>query len=138
MPARPVFPPGRYGRRRDPVRLRRRRWLRWAAASLVVAAGLLVAGRLYLQYARAPYDVRVISVTDLTDSGLTVTFAVRAPAGQPAECTVRAHSRDGREVGRASVPVPATTRDGERRVTYTLATTGRPVTGEVPRCGPPR
>ena len=110
--------------------------MRWAAATLVIAAGLAIAGKLYLQYARAPYAVRVISVTDLTDSGLTVTFAVRTPDGAAAECTVLAHTRDGREVGRATVAVPAGT--GERRVTYTLATAGRPVAGEVPRCGPPR
>ena len=42
-----VFPPGRYGRRRDPAHLRRRRWLTFALATLVAAAGLAIAVKLY-------------------------------------------------------------------------------------------
>jgi hypothetical protein len=101
-----------------------------------------VAVKLYRQYALAPYQVRIISVTDLTDSAVTVTFEVRRPAGEPATCTVLGHTRDGVEVGKATVDIPAgdvpAGNGGEivTRVTYTLHTIGRPVTAEVPGCGP--
>lgn len=132
-----VFPPGRYGRRRDPVRQRRRRWITYALAVAVVVAGVGIAVKLYRQYGQAPYQVRTISVTDLTDNAVTVTFEVRKPAGQPASCTVLGHTRDGVEVGRATVEVPAgAAGETTARVTYTLRTTGRPVTAEVPGCGP--
>jgi hypothetical protein len=106
-------------------------------AALVVLAGVAVAVKLYRQYAQAPYEASVLSVTALTDTGVTVTFEVRKPAGQPARCTVLAHSRSGEEVGRAEITVPAGPPDQTTaRVTYRLTTTKRPVTGEVPGCGP--
>jgi hypothetical protein len=132
-----TFPPGRYGHRRDPASQRRRRYLTYALAVIVAAAGLLIAVKLYRQYALAPYQVQVINVSDLNDRGVTVTFEVRKPAGQPAVCTVVARTRNGLEVGRAQVDVPAGSPDQTvARVTYTLATTARPMTGEVPGCGP--
>jgi hypothetical protein len=133
----PTFPPGRYGHRRDPARQRRRRYLTYVVAVIVAAAGVSIAVKLYRQYALAPYQVQVINVSDLTDRSVTVTFEVTKPAGQPAVCTVVAHTRDGLEVGQAQVDVPAGSPDQTvARVTYTLPTTARPVTGEVPGCGP--
>jgi len=68
---------------------------------------------------------------------VTVIFDVTKPAGRPAVCTVVARTREGREVGRAQVPVPAgDAAQTVSRVTYTLSTTARPMTGEVPGCGP--
>ena len=108
-------------------------------ATLVVVAGLGIAVKLYQQYALAPYQVRIISVTDLTDTAVTVTFEVTKPPGQAALCTVLGHTRDGEEVGRADVRIPAGEADETvTKITYTLATTKRPVTAEVPGCGPPR
>jgi hypothetical protein len=131
------FPAGRYGRRRDPVRQRRRRWVSYALAGLVVIAGAGIAVKLYQQYTLAPYQVRVLNVTNLTDTQVTVLFEVSKPAGQPALCTVQGHTRDGEEVGKAEVPVPAGSPDETTtQVTYTLVTTKRPVTAEVPGCGP--
>jgi len=132
----PQFPAGRYGRRRAPTRARRR-WITVILALLVVAAGLAITVKLYDQYAQAPYRVRILTVTGLTDSQVTVTFEVTRPAGAPTICTVQAHTRAGELVGRATVPVPAGA-PGETAtlVTYTLSTTKRPVTGEVPGCGP--
>jgi hypothetical protein len=104
---------------------------------LVAAGGLAVAVKLYRQYALAPYQVQILGVRDLTDSSVTVTFEVTKPAGQPAMCTVIAHSRNGLEVGKAQVRVPGGAADQTvARVTYTLPTSARPVTGEVPGCGP--
>jgi len=136
-PPTPTFPPGRYGRRRDPARQRRRRWLTFVLAGLVIVAGVAIAVKLYRQYTVAPYQVTIIGVRDLSDHAVTVTFDVTTPPGGSASCTVLAHTRDGEEVGRALVSVPAGP-PGQTvsRVTYTLATTKRPVTGEVPGCGP--
>lgn len=132
----PHFPPGRYGRRRQP-RSQVRRWLPYALAALVLLAGTAIAVKLYRQYALAPYQVRVLTVTNIEEQQVTVTFEVRKPAGEPALCTVRARSREGEEVGRAEVRVPGGAADETTsRVTYTLQTTKRPVTGEVPGCGP--
>jgi hypothetical protein len=134
-----MFPPGRYGRRRDPVRLRRRRWLMYLLAGVVVAAGVAIAVKLYRQYAQAPYQVSVVGVRDISDHGVTVTFDVTMPAGQGATCTVRGHTRDGELVGEAQVDVPpGGAGQTTTRVTYSLVTTKRPVTGEVPGCGPRR
>ena len=133
----PTFPPGRYGHRRDPASQRRRRYLTWALAALVAAGGVAIAVKLYRQYALAPYQVQVVGVHDLTDSSVTVTFEVTKPAGQPAMCTVVAHARNGLEVGKAQVRVPGGAADQTvARVTYTLPTSARAVTGEVPGCGP--
>jgi len=137
--APPVFPTGRYGRRRDPSRQRRRRWIAYALATIVVLAGVAISVKLYRQYADAPYQVRIVSVTDLTDSAVTVTFEVRRPAGKGATCTVLAHTRAGEEVGKAEVDVPAGgPQETTTQITFTLRTTKRPVTGEVPGCGPTR
>ena len=97
----PVFPPGRYGRRRDPAYQRRRRWLMYLAAAIVIAAGVAVAVKLYRQYAQAPYQVTIIEVQEPSEHAVTVTFDVTTPPGQGATCTVRAHTRDGERVGEA-------------------------------------
>jgi hypothetical protein len=134
-----MFPAGRYGRRRDPAIQRRRRWISYALATLVVIAGVGIAVKLYQQYAQAPYQVRVISVTNVTETQVTVLFEVTKPAGEPALCTVLGHTRDGEQVGIAEVAVPSgDPAETITRVTYTLATTKRPVTAEVPGCGPAR
>ena len=128
----PAFPPGRYGRRRDLAHQRRRRVLAYLLGALVVLAGTAVAVKLYRQYAEAPYQVRVVDVTGISDTGVTVTFEVRKSPDQAAVCTVRARGRVGEEVGRASVRMPA----GTTRITHTLHTTKPPVTADVAGCGP--
>src|SRR5258705_11560537 len=135
----PVFPPGRYGRRRDPGYRQRRRWLMYLAATLVVLGGVAIAIKLYHQYAQAPYQVTVVNVANVSDTGVTVTFDVTTPPGQGATCTVQGHTRDGELVGEAIVDVPPGDPDQTTsRVTYALVTTKKPVTGEVPGCGPAR
>jgi len=135
----PVFPPGRYGRRRDPVYQRRRRWVTWIIGALVVALGFMIAVKLYRQYAQAPYEVTIVNVRDISETGVTVTFDVTVPQGGSATCTVQGHTRDGLLVGRAEVDaVPVDATQTTIRVTYTLETTQRPMTGEVPGCGPLR
>ncbi len=108
-------------------------------AVLVLLGGLAISVKLFRQYAQAPYQVRVLTVTDLTDTAVTVTFEVTKPAGQPALCTVLGHTRDGELVGRGEVAVPAgEPTETKTQLTYTLTTAKRPVTAEIPGCGPAR
>jgi hypothetical protein len=133
------FPEGRYGRRRDPAYQRRQRRLMWVAGALVIVLGFAIAVKLYRQYAAPPYEVLNLTVSDIDDTGVTVDFDVRVPPGEGATCTVRGHSYDRRRVGYAEIDVPPGGPDATLlHVTYRLATTARPVTGEVPGCGPRR
>jgi Domain of unknown function (DUF4307) len=129
----PVFPPGRYGRRRAPRRARR--WVPAVVAVITVVAGLALTLRLHQQYGEGAYDAELVRYTDVTDGQVVVHFRVNLPAGKSATCTVRARNRAGVEVGRAPVRVPASP---QRRplVTYRLATSERPVSGEIQGCGP--
>ena len=133
------FPEGRYGRRRDPAYQRRRRWLTWLAGSLVIVLAVGISVKLYRQYASPPYEVLNLAISDLTETGVTVDFDVRVPAGEGATCTVRGHTFERQPVGNAEVDVPPTGPGVTViHVTYRLATTSRPMTGEVPGCGPRR
>jgi hypothetical protein len=127
----PVFPPGRYGRRRDG----RRHVLVPAlfAAALVVVL-LLVSVKLYRQYGDPTYDAAVIRYTGITDTQVTVDFRVTVPPGGSATCLLRARSYSGAEVGRRTVTVTASA--GERQATASepVPTTARPFIGEVLRC----
>ncbi|MEU7930944.1 DUF4307 domain-containing protein [Micromonospora echinofusca] len=133
-PGAPAFPPGRYGRRREPGR--RRPLLAVLLAVAMVAVMTLVAVRLYRQYGDPNYDAEVITYTGITDSQVLVDFRVTVPEGATAVCLVRARDRDGAEVGREEVTVTA--RPGQRHVSaqHRLATTARPFIGEVLRCRP--
>lgn len=128
----PVFPPGRYGRRRAPGR--RRPWLTALLLAVVLAALSLAAVRLYQRYGDPTYDAQVITYTDVTDTGILVDFQVTVPPGGSALCLLRARSVDGAEVAREQVTVTA--RPGERavRAQHRLATSARPFIGEVVRC----
>jgi hypothetical protein len=127
--AAPVFPPGRYGRRREPVRTPR--WLPVALLVPVVLAMLLLAGYLYRQYGDPAYRVTVLSQGGITDTSVTVTFSVHKRDGGPAVCRVRAKSYAGAEVGYGDVTVPAGT---DVTVHYTVATSARPYAVDVPGC----
>jgi Domain of unknown function (DUF4307) len=136
---RPIgqFPAGRYGWRRDPARHRRRRWLVWLAGALVIVGGLTISVKLYRQYASPPYEVLNLASAEINDTGVTVDFDVRVPPGAGATCTVVGHTFEGRTVGSAQVDVPPGGGDVTMlHVTYRLTTTERPMTGEVPGCGP--
>ncbi|GIJ77969.1 protein of unknown function [Micromonospora phaseoli] len=134
QPNAPVFPPGRYGRRRTPGR---RRPVSTALLVLAVVAMLsVVSVRLYQQYGDPAYDAQVISYGDITDSQVVVDFRVNLPDGGSAVCVLRARDHAGAEVAREEVPVTGTA--GQRHVTvqHRLATSARPFIGEVVRCRP--
>jgi Domain of unknown function (DUF4307) len=131
----PTFPPGRYGRRRSP-----RKAPRWVLPLLVVgvvAVGLGLSWQMYRNYAADRITSQVTAFSIVSDSAVKLSFQVVKDPGQRATCIVRARSRDGREVGRAEVPVPAGA-SGEKTVlvTYTLATSKRAVAPEVYGCAP--
>ena len=131
--ATPLYPPGRYGRRREARP--RRRWVAFVAAGLVIVAALAISIRLFRQYGQPEYDPKVQRFYDVADNGISVEFEVRKPADKVATCIVRARSKSGLEVGAANVDAPVGARV---LVKYRLATTERPVVVEVPRCGPQR
>jgi len=133
----PAFPPARYGRRRA-----QRRTPRWVLPSLVtgvVIAGLLLSFAMYDVYAGDRIKSQVTSFRIVSDSEVSISFEVTKDPGEDVTCIVRARSRDGREVGRAEVPIPdnAGGRDTVP-VTYTLATSKLAVAPEVYGCGPGR
>lgn len=123
-----VFPPGRYGRRREPVR---RRWPVAVASSVVIVIMVLIAVKLYRQYGSEEFSPVVLSYSQVSATSITVTFTVHKDGGAAATCTLNALAADGSQVGTAEVPVPAGV---DVTVTYTMATTARPYVAEVPTC----
>ena len=128
-----VYPPGRYGRRREPQP--RRRWVVAVALGLVIIVALAISVRLYRQYGQPEYDPKLRRYFDVADNGISVEFEVRKPADKVATCIVRARDKSGLEVGSANVDAPV---GAQVVVTYRLATTARPFAVDVPRCGPQR
>lgn len=133
-PAAPVFPPGRYGRRREPRR--RGRWLSALLAVAFVAVLGLLTVRLYQRYGDPNYRAQVVSYTEITDSQVVIEFRVTVPDGGSAACVLRARSRDGAEVGRETIVIKPTPGDRHPTVRHRLATSARPMIGEVMRCRP--
>jgi hypothetical protein len=129
-----VFPPGRYGRRREPQR--RRPWLVAALALVTLVVGSLVAVRLYKNYGDPAYDAQVVTFRDISDDGLTLVFRVSIPEGEQASCALRARAKDGAEVGKQSVLVRDRPGDGTTSVTQRVVTSAKPFVGEVLRCVP--
>jgi hypothetical protein len=131
----PEFPPGRYGRRRDPRRARRRALPVLAVLGAVV--GLLTAVALYQQYRPAEYQRQLVSFDVRSASQAQFRLQVTRPAGRPAECTVQALAYDHSAVGQTRVEIPpGPTGSGTVTVTASLRTTARAYTGEVQGCGP--
>jgi hypothetical protein len=127
----PVFPPGRYGRRRDG---RRRLLLPALLAVLVGIAAVFLVIRLYGQYGDPNYDAQIVGWSDVTDKQLTIRFTVRVPAGGSATCGLRARDYGGVEVGRRTVTVTAKESASRVEATEVVTTTDRAAVGEVVRC----
>jgi len=121
-------PPGRYD---EPSRGSSRRT---GVVLAVVAAGLVAAlvWTLFQRYGPDGLALQVRGFDVPGDDRVVIAFEVTPPAGGTAWCLLRARDRAGLEVGRQFVPVRG---DGDPvRVEQELATTGRAVSGEVPRC----
>lgn len=130
----PVFPAGRYGRRREDRRTPK--WLVGIAAVSFAVAATLVGVNLYQAYGKGDYTASVTKFTDMTDNQVVVTFMVRLPAGGTAKCVVRARDINGAEVGREEITVTPGDDPRSTVVSHRLATSARPVTGEVQGCRP--
>jgi hypothetical protein len=124
----PVFPPGRYGRRREPGGTRR--WPRRVALAIGVVITLAIAVKLYGQYGSQDYTPTVLNYTNISDSSITVEFQVDK-ADPAAECTLQAFTHSGVQVGEAQVPVG---RGDQVRITYALTTTEKAYIVQVPAC----
>jgi hypothetical protein len=129
----PVFPPGRYGRRRDG---RRRLLVPIIVAALVVLASAAIAVRLYRQYGDPAYDSRIVQWSDDSATRITIDFTVRVPAGSPASCVLTAQSYDGTEVGRRVVTVTPRGDETMIRASEDVPTSARASVGKVIGCRP--
>jgi hypothetical protein len=130
----PVFPPGRYGRRRDG---RRRPIVPIVVLALVVAASVLLSVKLYQRFGQTDYQAQIVGWQDPTDTTMTIKFTVQVPAGAKAKCVLRARDYGGYEVGRRTVVVQAadpaaTTINAEEAV----STSKRASVGDIVRCQP--
>jgi Domain of unknown function (DUF4307) len=132
--ARPIFPPGRYGRRRAfrPTP----RWVTLVAAAAVAVVAALAGVTLFRAYGERDYAASVTAFTDITDTQVVVTFTVRLPAEGTAKCVVRARDASGAEAGREEITVKAGPDPGRTVLSHRLVTRTRPVTGEVQGCRP--
>ena len=130
----PVFPPGRYGRRRSG---RRRSVLPLVVLIVVVAASLLLSVRLFQQFGRTDYEPQIVGWDEPSAAVLSIEFKVRVPAGRPAECVLRARDYDGFEVGRRTVVVRPTGNETTIDAKETVPTTARASVGDVLSCRPP-
>jgi len=129
----PVFPPGRYGHRREG---RRRPVVPIIILVVVLAASVLVSVKLYQRYGQTDYQAQIVGWQQ-TDTTMTIKFTVQVPAGQPAECVLRARDYGGNEVGRRTVVVkPADRSATSIEADETVATTKRGYVGDVVGCQP--
>ncbi|MEV6299476.1 DUF4307 domain-containing protein [Actinoplanes sp. NPDC051861] len=127
----PVFPPGRYGRRREG---RRNRWVPIVAVLATAAALLGVTIAFYDKFGQTDYTADIIGWNDPTDAELVIKFRVRVPEGGTASCMLRARDYDGFEVGRRAVLVPAPEGGGSVEVSESVATKARASVGDIMGC----
>jgi hypothetical protein len=124
-----MFPPGRYGRRREPAT--RRRWIMPVALTAVILLCGTLAFKLYQQYGRPRFTPTVVNISGVTATSVTVRLVVRKPGGEAAICTLDALADDQSIIGTAEVPVPAGT---SVTLTYTVSTTGKARWADIPSC----
>jgi uncharacterized protein DUF4307 len=127
----PVFPLGRYGRRRAG---RRAPVAGIVVAVLVVVACVLLAVRLYDRYGQTDYQPQIVGWQEPSDQQTVIKFTVRVPAGGAASCVLRARDFDGNEVGRRTVVVRAEGADTGIDAEEAVPTTARASVGEVVGC----
>ncbi|WP_045746560.1 MULTISPECIES: DUF4307 domain-containing protein [Actinoplanes] len=126
-----VFPPGRYGRRRDG---RPRRWLPITAAVLFGAGLIGITMQYYDKFGQTDYTADIIGWNEPSDTELVIQFRVQVPEGGTATCMLRARDYDGFEVGRRSVRIPAPAGGGSVEVSESIPTKERGSVGDVMGC----
>jgi hypothetical protein len=100
--APPVFPPGRYGHRREG---RRRPIVPLIILAVVIAASLAVTVKLYQQFGGTDYEAQIVGWDPPTDSQILIHFTVTVPAGAPAKCALQARDYGGNDLGDLDVVV---------------------------------
>jgi len=116
----------RYG-----IRPRSRALMVVTAAVVAVLIGLVVwAG---WQLANPPVQARLIGYRVISDTSTEITWEVRRSAEATVYCVVHAQDSRRRDVGYATVTVPAGT--DYVQPTYRLTTLRRPVAAEILGCG---
>ncbi|CAN5301717.1 hypothetical protein BH20ACT5_BH20ACT5_01690 [soil metagenome] len=107
------------------------RWLQPVLVFAAVLAGVAIVLGGMRALNPAPIEAGVVSYEVLSDAAVRIDLQVRRDtAGAAAECIVRSRGQAGNEVGRGVVEIPPEV----TRVSVTLATTERAVTGEVEAC----
>ncbi|WP_246607319.1 DUF4307 domain-containing protein [Paractinoplanes toevensis] len=129
----PVFPPGRYGRRRDG---RRKLAGPIIALALVVAVSVLISIKLYQRYGETDYQPQIVGWAEPSDTVMTIKFTVRVPAGGATECVLRARDYGGNEIGRRTVVVRAAAGETTIEAEEAVTTTERGSVGDVVGCHP--
>jgi hypothetical protein len=98
----PIFPPGRYGHRREG---RRRPIVPLIVLAVVIAASLAVTVKLYQQFGRTTYQAQIVGWDPPTDHQILIHFTVTVPAGAPAKCALQARDYGGNDLGDRDVVV---------------------------------
>ncbi|WP_436523669.1 DUF4307 domain-containing protein [Actinoplanes sp. HUAS TT8] len=130
----PVFPPGRYGRRRDG---RRRSPLpMYVAGAVFLVVALALTWGYYQKFGQTDYSPEIVGWNEPTDAQMVIKFRVRVPKGETASCVLRARDYQGYEVGTRTIEVPAKPGGGELVVTESVPTTARGSVGDVMTCRP--
>lgn len=112
-----------------PAMTNRTRWLAGLLAAAAVAMAVWFGISATVGHATwSPFGYKVID-----DRSVSVTFDVNRPPGMALTCTVKAMSVDFATVGTLEVPVPPSS-EADTRVTATVRTTSRAVTGLVDTC----
>jgi len=130
----PVFPPGRYGRRRDG---KRHVIAPIVIGLIVIVASVALTVRLYRQYGDTDYEGQIVGWTGVTEAQMIIDFTVRVPAGGSASCVLRARAYDGAEVGRRTVTVAAPAGHTTIEASEPVPTSARAAVGDVIACRPP-
>jgi hypothetical protein len=131
--AAPVFPPGRYGHRREG---RPRRTVPIILLGLVILASLAVTIKLYQQFGQTDYQAQIVGWDRPATTQILIKFTVTVPSGAPARCTLRARDYGGNEVGRREVVVRPSGDATKITAQEAVPTTARASVGEVLGCQP--
>ena len=122
MPSRPPLP------RLAPGQLK---W--WVVGTVGILAGVALAIWFGLSATLGQPSWQTLGYKVVSDQQVRVDFEVYRPGGTALTCTVEALARDFSPVGTSRVQVPASA-DETTRLSATLRTTSRAVTGQVRTC----
>ena len=122
MPSRPTLP------RLAPGQLK---W--WVVGTVGILAGVALAIWFGLSATLGQPSWQTLGYKVVSDQQVRVDFEVYRPGGTALTCTVEALARDFSPVGTSRVQVPASAEE-TTRLSATLRTTSRAVTGQVRTC----